>query len=88
LAASSTSDWYVFVNIYARHVLNDIALEGNTNGESHSVDLENNQHVAVLGAAFNYNRWAFVVSTAIGSDQFETQKDDTEFGSLCVTYHY
>jgi len=88
LAASSTSDWYVFFNVYARHVLNDVALEGNTNGDSHSVDLEHNQHMAVLGAAFNYNRWAFVVSTASGSDQFETQKDDTEFGSISVTYHY
>lgn len=88
LAGSDEGDWHVFLNLSASHVFNDITLDGNTNVDSHEVDLEHNQTLIVLGVAFNINNWGFVLSTAQGSDQFETQEDDTEFGSMSVTYQY
>ena len=65
-----------------------MTLDGNNTSHSHSVQLEKHQATAVFGVAFNYNHWGFVISTARGSDQFKTQRENTEFGSMSLTYQY
>ncbi|MBN4055126.1 lipid A deacylase LpxR family protein [bacterium AH-315-K03] len=88
LAAGKQNDWHVFINFYGRHVFNDITLDGDTDRDVIGVELEKNQSVAVFGVAFNWENWGFIVSTARGNKQFEEQVDDTEFGSMSVTYKY
>lgn len=86
LAGGQQNDWYVFLNLFGRYVANDVTIEGNTFRDSHGVDLEHGQGVVVVGGAFNWKRWGFVISMAKGSDEFKKQLEDTEFGSMSVTY--
>ena len=88
LAGGQQNDWYAFLNTFGRYVANDVTIEGNNFEDSHGVDLEHVQGVVAVGAAINWNRWGFIISTAKGSDFFEGQVQDTEFGSMSVTYRY
>lgn len=88
LAGNVAGGWYVFANIQGRFVANDISIDGNTFKESHSARLEHWQAAASTGAAYGFERWAFMVSAQVATDRFEGQPDTTRFGSLSVTYNY
>jgi len=88
LAGGQQKDWYAFLNVFGRYVANDVTLDGNNFENSHGVGLKHAQGVVVVGAAINWNRWGFIISTAKGTDIFEGQVQGTEFGSMSVTYRH
>jgi len=88
LAGMERPRWNAFVNVMGSYVFNDITINGNTFTESHSVELVHLQAVATAGIAFNLRNWAFTLSTARGTDRYETQSLPTRFGSLSVTCYF
>jgi lipid A 3-O-deacylase len=85
LAGAGTNDWNVFLNVQGMFVANDISIDGNSFRESPSVPLEHWQAQAVAGLAFNWQRWALLLSVAVATDRFEGQQETGRFGSLSVT---
>ncbi|MEH6453220.1 MAG: lipid A deacylase LpxR family protein [Psychromonas sp.] len=86
---NNTSDgWYVFANISASYVANDIFMDGNTFKDSHSVELIHDQYAFSTGAILNISNWSFLVSMVRISDEYETQTEPTRFGSFTVSYNY
>ncbi len=88
LAGRVTDGWQVFANVQGRFVANDIAINGNTFKDSHSVPLEHWQAAATGGVAFGFKRWSFLLSALVGTNRYEGQPDTTKFGSLSITYNY
>ena len=86
LASAGTNDWNAFLNVQGMFVANDIGIDGNSFRESPSVPLEHWQAQAVTGLAFNWQRWALLLSVAVATDRFEGQRDTGRFGSLSVTW--
>lgn len=80
--------WYIFANISGSYVLNDIFIDGNTFTDSHSVDLVHWQAFATLGGQFTLSNWSFIYTLTYASDQYQSQSEDTRFGTVSVTYHF
>jgi hypothetical protein len=85
LAGAGATDWNVFLNVQGMFVANDIGIDGNSFRDGPSVPLEHWQAQAVTGLAFNWQRWAVLLSVAVATDRFEGQRDTGRFGSLSVT---
>jgi len=81
-------EWYVFVNVYATHLFNDILLDGNTFRSSHSVTLINNQVHGATGMSIQYNRWGALLSLQDSSQNFEEKKENRLFLQLSVAYRW
>ena len=62
LSASLSNEWHFFINLYARYVFNDITLDGNYSGDSHSVTLTNEQAFISAGVSWHNDRWGVVAS--------------------------
>ncbi len=88
LTRDSANRWQVFLSAYARYVANDVTIDGNTFENSHSVDLEHGQAIVSLGAAYSWTNWAIMASYQWGTDEFEEQRSDTEFGTLNISYRF
>lgn len=86
--AGRPSHWYAFMSLGGRYVFNDITLDGNTFKDGPSVDLEHWQTQASLGAAWNSGNWGWLFSMHRGGDEWQTQREDTMFGSLSVSYRF
>lgn len=84
----SPKGWYVFANLSGSYVLNDIFINGNTFKNSHSVDLIHWQAGAAIGAQLNLYNWNFIYTMIYTTDQYQTQSEETRFGSISVTYHF
>jgi len=80
--------WYIFANISGSYVLNDIFIDGNTFKDSHSVDLIHWQTFATIGAQFNLSDWSIIYSLMYSSDQYQSQSEDTRFGTLTMNYNF
>jgi hypothetical protein len=80
--------WSVFLNLSGTYVFNDITLDGNTFENSPSVDLENSVGSAIAGASWNIGSWGWLFTMRALSDEFETQKTESVYGSLTVSYHF
>jgi len=88
LAGSVAHSWSLFFNVLGEYVANDISIDGNTFSDSHAVKLEHWQNQFVAGLAFNWERWAFLLSNVKASERHEQQIEPGDFGSLSVTYHF
>ena len=86
LAGATSNLWYVFLTASASYVFNDITLDGNTFRNSPSVDLKNEQAIIAAGVAWNIGNWGILFALQKGTDSFETQRSDSEYGSLSLTY--
>jgi len=86
--AGKERNWHIFFNVLGRYVANDIAIDGNTFRSSHSVKLKHEQALAVLGFSYAAGNWVYHVSTATGSDTFDTQTENSRYSSFSLTYHY
>lgn len=86
--APSPKGWYIFANLSGSYVLNDIFINGNTFEDSHSVALTHWQAGVAIGAQLNISQWNFIYSMIYTTDQYETQTEDTRFGTLSVTYNF
>jgi lipid A 3-O-deacylase len=86
-APSNDLNWQLVASIYGSYVFNDITVDGNTFKDSHSVELINEQGIASLALAVSWKHWGFIFSTQRGSDIFDGQQSQTNYGSLSITYH-
>ena len=87
-AHNSPNGCYVFANVSAFYVANDIFMDGNTFQDSHSVDLIHQQYGASVGLMANINNWGFLLTLLHLSDQYHGQNERSRFGSVTLTYHF
>lgn len=85
---NSCFGWYLFMNISASYVANDIFMNGNTFEDSHSVDLIHPQSAVSLGFMANVGDFAILYSMLYLSDEYENQSKASRFGSLVLSYHF
>jgi hypothetical protein len=88
LIAGLRQHWYAFVGLGGEYVANDITLDGNTFTNGPSVNIEHWQGSATVGAAWNLGNWGCLFSIRGITDEFDTQRKDSLYGSLSVSYHY
>jgi hypothetical protein len=80
--------WYVFAGVEGRAVLRDISLDGNTWRESRSVDRETWVGDASAGAAL-FTPWGRLTATyTVRSNEFTTQREVAQFGSLSLAVRF
>jgi hypothetical protein len=85
---ASVNGWYVFANLSAGYVANDIFIDGNTFQNSHSVDLIHWQAGVAIGAQINIYDWNIIYSTIYGTDQYESQTDKVRWANITITHHF
>lgn len=79
---------YGFFGADGRVVGRNIFLDGNTFGDSHSVEKENLVADFRVGGAIRYHAWETVVSLVHRTREFELQKDDETFVSVTFQFHF
>ncbi len=82
----SQNSWYFFAGIEGRAVARNIFLDGNSFNDSHSVD--KNPFVGDFQYGFVYlaGSLRFSISNMIRTKEFKTQKDETNFGAINISY--
>lgn len=80
--------WYLFANVSASYVANDIFINGNTFQDSHSVDLIHPQATVSLGVMANIYNFSILYSLLYATDEYQGQTEDSRFGSITLTYHF
>jgi hypothetical protein len=80
--------WYAFAGLEGRVVAHDIALDGNTWRDSRSVEREPLVGDATVGVAL-ITPWArLTASYTIRTEEFTTQREPAQFGSLSVAFRF
>lgn len=80
--------WYAFAALEGRYMAHNLLLDGNTFENSHSVDREEWVGDALVGAAFNWDRWQLSVTHAWRTKEFHAQPESDSFGSLSLAFWY
>jgi hypothetical protein len=83
---SQKISWYIFSGIEGRIVARNIFLDGNTFTDSHSVDKNYLVGDFQFGFVFQTKSIRFSISNMIRSKEFETQKDNTNFGAINISF--
>jgi len=78
-------NWYFFIGFETRAVARNIFLDGNTDGDSHSVDKKNLIGDLPLGIAFHFNDMRVSFSQMYRSKEFEGQSEPTRYGAINFT---
>lgn len=80
-----TQGAHVFLHFDARWVLHDIALDGNTFHDGHSVDKR--EAVADIGYGFAWmlHRWKFALARYHSTREFDGQQEAPVFGSFTIS---
>ena len=86
----SGSDWGFAIHggAFANLILRDITLDGNTLGDSRSVDKNPFVPAAAVGFAFGNRRFLASFSYVFWGQQFEGQRGHSEFGSAACSYFF
>lgn len=82
---SRNFSWYVYTGIQTRAVAQNIFLDGNTSGDSHSVDKETFVGDWNSGVVLTFDQYRLTLSHTKQSDQFETQYNSAHFTALALT---
>lgn len=85
---NSPHGWYLFANVSAFYVANDIFINGNTFQDSHSVDLIHQQFSISAGVMLNIHSWNIFYTLLHSTDQYHGQNERSRFGSVSVTYNF
>ncbi|WP_413702289.1 lipid A deacylase LpxR family protein [Psychromonas sp. KJ10-10] len=80
--------WYVFANLSANIVANDIFINGNTFHESHSVNLNHQQLAISAGFMANIYDFSIIYTALYITDEYEGQAEPSRFGSISIAYHF
>lgn len=80
--------WYIFAGVYGRYVDYNIFLDGNHDGDSHSVEPEEWVGDAQAGLVMGAGNWRFTLTNIIRSKEFEGQEDRDQYGSASVSYRF
>lgn len=86
--ASQTFYWYLFIGAQGEFVDYNIFLDGNRDGDSHSVDREEWVGNIQVGAVLGAGNWRLSLTNLFQSREFETQDDTDEYGSIAVSYRF
>jgi lipid A 3-O-deacylase len=80
--------WYVFAGVDARYVAQNIFLDGNSDGDSLSV--EKQEFVAELqsGFAIVWHRVRFAYTYVLRSEEYEGQEEPDKFASVAISYRF
>jgi hypothetical protein len=78
--------WYLFIGAHGRYVDHNLFLDGNDDGDSHSVDKEEWVGDVQAGAVMGWGNWRITVTNIIRSREFEGQDQPDEFGAIAVSY--
>ena len=78
--------WYIFSGLEGRAVARNIFLDGNTFTDSHSVDKNYWVGDFQYGFVLQTKNIRFSVSNMIRSKEFKTQKDNTKFGAVNISF--
>lgn len=80
--------WYLFAGAHGRYVDHNIFLDGNSDGESHSVEAEEWVGEVQAGLVMGAGNWRLTLTEIYRSREFEQQQEPDEFGSLAVSYRF
>lgn len=83
-----TWSWYVFGGIEGRAVARNIFLDGNTFGDSHSVDKNILVGDANAGVAFTYGKTRLSYTAVYRTKEFDTQAEPSLFGAVNLGYRW
>lgn len=78
--------WYLFAGAHGRYVEHNIFLDGNDDGDSHSVDKEEWVGDVQAGAVMGWGNWRVTLTNIIRSREFEGQDQPDEFGAIAISY--
>ena len=78
--------WYLFAGAHGRYVEHNIFLDGNSDGESQSVEKE--EWVGDIQAGFvtGWGNWRITLVNIVRSREFEGQPEPDEFGAITLGY--
>ncbi|WP_439134671.1 lipid A deacylase LpxR family protein [Pseudomaricurvus sp.] len=80
--------WYVFAGAYGRYVDYNIFLEGNRDGDSHSVEPEEWVGDLQAGLVMGAGNWRFTMTNIFRTEEFEGQEDGDQYGSVSASYRF
>lgn len=80
--------WYLFAGLDGRAIARNIFLDGNTLGDSHSVDKKYFVADANAGIAFTYGDYRLSYTLTSRTKEFDGQDGETSFGSLTLTTRF
>lgn len=80
--------WYLFIGAHGRYVGHNIFLDGNSDGDSHSVDKKHWVGDAQAGAVIGWSDWRITLTQIHRSDEFKAQQESDKFGSLSISYRF
>lgn len=84
LVPENTFNWYLFGGVEGRAVARNIFLDGNTFGDSHSVDKKYYVADANAGMAFTYNKVRLSYTLVYRTPEFHGQNHGDVFGSVTL----
>jgi len=80
--------WYLFVGAHGRYVAHNIFLDGNTDGDSQSVDKKHWVAEAQGGVAMGWQNWRLTLTEIYRSREFKHQDEPDEFGAVTLSYRF
>jgi len=80
--------WYLFAGIDGRAVARNIFLDGNTFGDSYSVNKKTLVGDANAGVAFTYGKTRVSYTAVYRSREFDTQDEPQIFGAINLGYRF
>lgn len=80
--------WYVFAGAHGRYVQHNIFLDGNTDGNSPSVDKEHWVGELQGGLVLGWENWRATLTEVLRTREFEGQQDPDEFGAVSISYRF
>jgi len=84
----SQAYWYFFMGAFGRYVEHNIFLDGNSDGDSHSVEKLNWVGDLQAGLVFGSQNWRLTLTNVIRTREFEEQPDSDAFGSMGLTFRF
>lgn len=82
----ASNGWYVFAGLEGRYMARNLLLDGNTFENSHSVDRKPWVSDISLGAAIIWESTQLSYTYIWRTKEFETQKDNDQFGSITLSF--
>ena len=79
---------HVFAGLDARAIVRNILLDGNTFRDSHSVDKKHFVLHAMVGLGILIHRFKISYAYAYQTKEYETQRDEQQYGAITVSFSY
>lgn len=80
--------WYLFAGVQGEYVDYNIFLDGNRDGDSHSVEPEEWVGNAQAGLVLGAGNWRISLTNLFLTREFEGQGEPDEYGSISVSYRF